>query len=162
MKRVEGQVVFQFVAMPELLDPGRAFERFVSLSMVGRGPSFPRQPSIAPHSPQYPSIDVGQNQVAIRLARPFAPFLQTTAEAMFVFPRHIWEDVADPQTFVEPEAFIGSGAYRLVEYSQEEGTYLFEANPDFFLGAPYVQRIEFVPVSDPILALSNREIAAFD
>ncbi len=105
---------------------------------------------------------VAGNQVAIQLARPFAPFLQTTAEAMFVFPRHVWEDVADPQTFVEPEAFIGSGAYRLIEYSQEEGTYLFEANPDFFLGVPYVRRIEFVPASDPILALSNREIAAFD
>jgi peptide/nickel transport system substrate-binding protein len=105
---------------------------------------------------------VAENQVAIQLARPFAPFLQTTAEAMLIFPRHIWEDVADPSTFVEPEAFIGSGAYRLVEYSQEEGTYLFEANPDFFLGVPYVRRIEFVPVSDPILALSNREIAAFD
>jgi len=108
------------------------------------------------------ATQVAENQVAIQLARPFAPFLQTTAEAMFIFPRHIWEDVADPQTFVEPEAFIGSGAYRLIEYSQEEGTYLFEANPDFFLGAPYVQRIEFVPVSDSILALSNREIAAFD
>jgi peptide/nickel transport system substrate-binding protein len=108
------------------------------------------------------ATQVAENQVAIRLVRPFAPFLQTTAEAMFVFPRHIWEDVTDPQIFVEPEAFVGSGAYRLVEYSQEEGTYLFEANPDFFLGAPYVQRIEFIPVSDPILALSNREIAAFD
>ena len=105
---------------------------------------------------------VGDNQVAIRLARPFAPFLQTVAEALFIFPRHIWQDVADPQAFVEPAAFIGSGAYRLVEYSQEEGTYLFEANPDFFLGQPYVRRIEFVPTSDEILALSSGEIAAFD
>jgi peptide/nickel transport system substrate-binding protein len=108
------------------------------------------------------ATQVGENQVAIQLTRPYAPFLQTTAEAMFVFPRHIWQDVADPPTFVEPEAFVGSGAYRLAEYSQEEGAYLFEANPDFFLGAPYVRRIEFVPVSDSILALSNREIAAFD
>jgi peptide/nickel transport system substrate-binding protein len=105
---------------------------------------------------------VAENQVAIELARPFAPFIQTTAEAMLVFPKHIWEDVADPPAFVDPDAFIGSGAYRLGEYSQEEGTYLFEANPDFFLGVPYVRRIEFVPVSDSILALSNREIAAFD
>ena len=105
---------------------------------------------------------VGGNQVAIKLARPFAPFLQTTAESMLIFPKHIWEDIDDPKTYVEPDAFTGSGAYRLVEYSQEEGTYLFEANPDFFLGAPYVQRIEFVPTSDDILALSNGDIAAFD
>jgi peptide/nickel transport system substrate-binding protein len=105
---------------------------------------------------------VGDKQVAVRLVRPFAPFLQTTAEAMFVFPRHVWQDVADPQAFAEPAAFVGSGAYRLVEVSQEEGTYLFEANPDFFLGMPYVRRIEFVPTSDDILALSNGDIAAFD
>jgi peptide/nickel transport system substrate-binding protein len=105
---------------------------------------------------------VGENQVAVKLVRPFAPFLQTTAEAMFVFPKHIWQDVADPQAFTTPTAFIGSGAYKLVEYSQEEGTYLFEANPDFFLGLPYVRRIEFVPTSDDILALSNGDIAAFD
>ena len=105
---------------------------------------------------------VGDGQVAIKLAEPFAPFLQTVAEALLIFPRHIWQDVADPQAFVEPEAFIGSGAYRLVEYSQEEGTYLFEANPDFFLGMPYVRRIEFVPTSDDFLALSNGDIAAFD
>jgi peptide/nickel transport system substrate-binding protein len=105
---------------------------------------------------------VGENQVAIHLARPFAPFLQTVAEALFIFPRHIWQDVADPQAFAEPGAFVGSGAYKLVEYNQEEGTYLFEANPDFFLGQPYVRRIEFVPTSDEILALSTGDLAAFD
>jgi peptide/nickel transport system substrate-binding protein len=105
---------------------------------------------------------VSDNQVALQLARPFAPFLQTTAESLFIIPRHIWEDVADPRIYTELDAFIGSGAYRLVEFSQEEGTYLFEANPDFFLGVPYVQRIEFVPTSDDILALSNGDVAAFD
>ena len=105
---------------------------------------------------------VNRSQVELTLARPFAPFLQTTAESLLIFPQHIWDRVADPRTYVEPDAFIGSGAYRLVEYSQEEGTYLFEANPDFFLGAPYVQRIEFVPTSDKILALSGGDVDAFD
>ncbi len=103
-----------------------------------------------------------EHQVVIRLSRPFAPFLATTAEALFIFPRHIWEGVEQPQSYAEPEAFVGSGAYRLAEYSQEEGTYRFEANPDFFLGAPYVRRIEFVPAGDELLALMNRDIAAFD
>lgn len=105
---------------------------------------------------------VGDNQVAITLKQPYAPFLQTTAEALFIFPQHIWENVEDPKAYAGPDAFIGSGAYRLVEYSQAEETYLFEANPDFFLGAPYVKRIEFVPTSDNILALINGDIAAFD
>lgn len=105
---------------------------------------------------------VSDNQVAITLVRPFAPFLQTTAESLLIFPRHIWETVEDPQVYTEPDAFVGSGAYRLVEFSQEEGTYLFHANPDFFLGLPYVRRIEFVPTSDEILALSNGDVDAFD
>jgi peptide/nickel transport system substrate-binding protein len=105
---------------------------------------------------------VSENQVAVKLARPFAPFLQTTAESMLIFPRHIWEGVEDPRIYNEAAAFVGSGAYRLVEYSQEEGTYLFEANADFFLGIPYVRRIEFIPTSDDILALSGGDVAAFD
>lgn len=105
---------------------------------------------------------ITENQVALKLTRPFAPFIATTAEAMFILPQHIWENVSDPQTFNEAAAFVGSGAYRLAEYSQEEGSYLFEHNPDFFLGAPYVRSIAFVPSSDELLGLINREIAAFD
>ena len=105
---------------------------------------------------------IDEGQVAIKLRQPYAPFLQTIAEAMLILPKHIWQDVTDPQAFTEPAAFVGSGAYKLVEFSQAEGTYLFEANPEFFLGTPYVRRIEFVPTSDEILALSNGDVAAFD
>jgi len=105
---------------------------------------------------------VSDTQVALTLKQPFAPFIQTTAESLLIFPKHVWESVDDPKTYTEPDAFIGTGAYRMVEYSEAEGTYLFEANPDFFLGEPYVQRIEFVPTSDNFLALINGDIAAFD
>jgi len=105
---------------------------------------------------------LGTNQVAITLKQPFAPFLQTTAEALLIFPRHIWEGVEDVRAYTAPEAFVGSGPYQLVEYSEAEGAYLFEANPDFFLGAPYVRRIEFVPTGDNLLALLNGDIDAFD
>ncbi len=105
---------------------------------------------------------VSDTEVTITLKQPFAPFLQTTAEAVLIFPQHIWKNVEDVKTYAEPDAFIGTGAYRLIEYSEAEGTYLFEANPDFFLGEPYVQRIEFVPTSDNFLALANGDIAAFD
>ncbi|NDJ87128.1 MAG: hypothetical protein GYB66_14715 [Chloroflexi bacterium] len=105
---------------------------------------------------------VGDHQVAITLKQPYAPFLATTAESMLIFPEHIWAEVDDPKTYTEPDAFIGTGAYRMVEYSVAEETYLFEANPDFFLGEPYVKRIEFVPTSDEFLALINRDVAAFD
>ena len=102
------------------------------------------------------------HQVAITLKRPFAPFIQTIAEGMFILPKHIWESVDNPRAFRDNDATIGSGAYRLTDYSQAEGTYRFVANPDFFLGIPYVHQIEFVPVSDELLALKNNQIAAFD
>lgn len=102
------------------------------------------------------------NQVVLTLKRPFAPFIQTIAETMFILPKHIWEKVDDPKTYREKDATIGSGPYLLVEYNQAEGAYLFEANPDFFLGVPYVRRLEFVPTSDNLLALQNGEIGAFD
>jgi peptide/nickel transport system substrate-binding protein len=105
---------------------------------------------------------VSDTEVALTLKQPFAPFIQTTAESLLIFPQHVWENVDDPKTYAEPDAFIGTGAYRMVEYSEAEGAYLFEANPDFFLGEPYVQRIEFVPTSDDFLALINGDIAAFD
>lgn len=105
---------------------------------------------------------VADNQIAIKLVRPFAPFLQSIAETVFIFPKHVWEKVDDPKKFTTPEAVIGSGPYKLVEYNKQEGTYLFEANRDFFLGEPYVQRIEFIPAGDPVLALANGRIDAFD
>lgn len=105
---------------------------------------------------------VADNQIAIKLVQPFAPFLQSIAETVFIFPKHIWEKVDDPKKFTTPEAVIGSGPYKLVEYNKQEGTYLFEANRDYFLGEPYVQRIEFIPVSDSVLALANGKIDAFD
>jgi len=105
---------------------------------------------------------ISDNQVAITLKRPYAPFIQTTAESLFIFPKHIWQEVEDPKTYMEDDAYIGSGAYKLVEFSQEEGTYLFKTNPDFFLGQAYVKEIAFVPTSDDFLAILNSDISAFD
>jgi peptide/nickel transport system substrate-binding protein len=100
--------------------------------------------------------------VEIRLKQPFAPFIATTAESLFMLPAHIWRGVADPRTFTAPEAFIGTGAYRLVAYSEAEGSYLFAANEDFFLGAPYVRSIAFIPSGDAIVALTSGAVDAFD
>ncbi|MGQ9491949.1 MAG: ABC transporter substrate-binding protein [Anaerolineae bacterium] len=117
---------------------------------------------LAPLSDVASVTAVGERQVAIKLKRPFAPFLATIAETVFIIPKHIWEKVEDPKKFTGPEAVIGSGPYKLVQYSKEEGAYLYEANDNYFPGKPYVQRLEFIPVSDVALALANRQIDAFD
>ncbi|MBI4770499.1 MAG: hypothetical protein HY784_08850, partial [Chloroflexi bacterium] len=101
---------------------------------------------------------MSENQVEFKLAQPYAPFLPNTVGALIIIPKHIWEGVADPKAFTGPEAVIGTGPYTLTEYNKEEGAYLFEANHGYFLGDPYVQRIEFVPTSDALLALANGEL----
>ncbi|GAC1327195.1 MAG: ABC transporter substrate-binding protein [Chloroflexota bacterium] len=98
--------------------------------------------------------------VRIVTKRPYAPFLTTVAASIVILPQHIWANVADPRTFTGPTAFVGSGPYRLSQYDAAQGTYLFDANPDFFLGAPFVKRIELVPAPNELIALQQGQIDA--
>lgn len=100
------------------------------------------------------------NAVTIRTRRPYAPFLTAIAASVFILPRHLWAGVADPKQFVGPEAVVGTGPYRLKQYDRTQGSYLFEANSDFFLGEPYVKRLELVPVQNDLLALQQGLIDA--
>ena len=102
----------------------------------------------------------GDDEVTFTLTDPYAAFLTNIAAAMQIIPRHIWEGVEDPRSMRTPEAVVGTGPYRLEEYNQEDGSYLYVANPDFFLGEPAVKRIEFLPVANELLALAEGEIDA--
>jgi peptide/nickel transport system substrate-binding protein len=105
---------------------------------------------------------VDDHTVVMTLARPTPPFLRNVIGVVPIIPRHIWEGVADPKGFTEEAAFIGSGAYRLIEYDKAQGTFLFEANDDFWLGAPYVKRIEMVEVGDQAVALKQGAVHGVD
>jgi peptide/nickel transport system substrate-binding protein len=88
-----------------------------------------------------------EHTVKLYLSRPYAPFFQDVAGAQPILPRHIWENVTLPEEFLEPEAVIGTGPYTLADYSKEHGTYLYEANDDYYLGEPAVGEIRFVKVA---------------
>jgi len=75
-----------------------------------------------------------------------------------IIPKHIWEGIERPKEFTAPEAVIGSGPYRLTHYSKAHGTYRFEAFEDFWGPRQRLRTIEFVPVSEPILAYEKGEI----
>jgi ABC-type transport system substrate-binding protein len=68
--------------------------------------------------------------------------------------------LSDPKQFRDEKALIGSGPYKLKQYNQSDGSYLYEANKDFYLGEPAVKRLEFVPVKDEVLALQQGQIGA--
>jgi peptide/nickel transport system substrate-binding protein len=66
-----------------------------------------------------------------------------------IVPEHIWKDVSEDQVKTykaEPEngqPVVGSGPFRLVEGSAGGATYRFEANPDYWQGAPNIDEVVF-------------------
>ena len=103
------------------------------------------------------SVETAGNDVIVRLEKPHAAMLYNLGITRII-PRHIWEKVTRPKEFTAPEAVIGCGPYRLTQYSKEHGTYRFEANEDFWGPRPRVRVIEYIPVSEPVLAYENQEI----
>ncbi len=97
------------------------------------------------------------NLIKVTLKCPAAAMLDNLGRTR-ILPRHIWEKVENPKTFTAPEAVIGTGPYRLTSYSREHGTYRFEAFDRFWGPKPRVKCIEFIPVSEPILAYEKGEI----
>ena len=95
--------------------------------------------------------------VRVTVRKPTAPMLYNLGLTRII-PKHVWEKVETPKSFTAPEAVIGSGPYRLTGYSKEHGTYRFEAFDRFWGPKPRVRRIEFVPVSEPLLAYERGEI----
>ncbi len=75
-----------------------------------------------------------------------------------MLPKHIWEKIEDPRRFTSPEALIGSGPYRLKEYHKEQGAYQLERFKDYWGPKPKVDIVQFIPVSDSILAFNKGEI----
>lgn len=52
---------------------------------------------------------------------------------------------------------MGSGPYRLADYSREQGTYLYEANENYYRGAPRVKKIKFVKLGPEMSAFALKQ-----
>lgn len=105
---------------------------------------------------------IDENTVKIYLEKPYAPFLNDIACTLPIIPEHIWKDIKEPQNFLGAEAVIGSGPFKLVDYSKTHGTYLYEAYDKYYLGNPGIDRIEFVKISEEMSpsALVRRAVNA--
>ncbi|MDQ3898732.1 MAG: ABC transporter substrate-binding protein [Actinomycetota bacterium] len=105
-----------------------------------------------------PGVDVratGERSVEFRLQAPEATFLQQTLGTMPIVPEHIFSTIADPMTVFDDRTFIGCGAYTLASKNVNADTEAYVAKHDYYLGRPYVQRIEMlgVPDDDELAAL---------
>jgi len=87
------------------------------------------------------------NTVKITLKKDYAPFLDQVAGTLPIMPEHVYEDVSDPANFKGDAALTGTGPFKLVDYDKTQGTYLYEANENYYQGAPRVKQIKFVKVS---------------
>lgn len=81
---------------------------------------------------------------------------------MYILPEHIWKDVTDPMTFTDDAAFIGCGMYKFESYNSAEGTYSYVAFDDYYGPKVAAKKLQFVPVSDGLLAFENGEIDLVD
>ena len=88
-----------------------------------------------------------------------------------IVPEHIWKDVSEKDIksyAAEPtdgQPVVGSGPFRLVEGTAGGSTYKFEANPDYWNGAPHVDEVAFrvFKSADPaVQALIKGEIDFVD
>ena len=100
---------------------------------------------------------VNDHTVKIVVDKPNATLLGRLGNVRII-PKHIWEKVANPKKFNTPEAVIGCGPYVLTEYDKEQGAYKFEAFKDYWGPKPRVDVLQFIPVSDSVLAFNKGEI----
>ncbi|MGI9032721.1 MAG: ABC transporter substrate-binding protein [Acidimicrobiales bacterium] len=101
---------------------------------------------------------VDARTVEIRLDKPIVTFARNVAGQIPIVPKHIWSSIADAKAAQGTDVLVGCGPYRLESHTAGEGTYLYSAFDGYFLGRPFVKRVEFRPVSDDLTALQAGEI----
>lgn len=100
---------------------------------------------------------IDTHTLEMKMERPDVNMLENLA-GVTVIPKHIWETIENPADFLEPEAVIGTGPFQLTGYNKEQGTYQFQANPEYWYAKVAVDTLEFVPVSDEVLSLETGAI----
>ena len=100
------------------------------------------------------------HRVRVQLVRPDNTFAEWTAGALPIVPEHVWSEVSDPAAARDRSILVGSGPYRLESYAGDGGALLYVANDDYFLGRPFVPRLEVTPVGNELTALRAGHVDA--
>ncbi|MEM0937107.1 MAG: ABC transporter substrate-binding protein [Pseudomonadota bacterium] len=97
-------------------------------------------------------------KVRLTAEMPMPNFDRITAADLPIIQKAQWEGVEKPREFTD--IGIGTGPYRLVEYVADQ-FYRFEANENYWKGAPVVKNLDLVMIKDPqvmFTALKTGEI----
>ena len=107
-------------------------------------------------------VATGERSVEFRLDRPDPTFLQFVLGTMPIVPEHVWSKISDPMGTFDKRVLVSTGAYSLASRDETKGTEAYVAKDGYFLGAPYVQRIEMLPVDDALAALRIGQLDGAD
>ncbi len=80
----------------------------------------------------------------INLNEPQAP---VPGQEIPVVPEHVWSEIDNPSEYANDSDVVGSGPYILESYSANEG-FVLKANPDFWRGAPSIDKLQYVYYTD--------------
>lgn len=101
------------------------------------------------------SVEItGDREVTVTLAGPSPAFDEVALADVPIIPQHIWESIENPsEATFDISTNVGSGPLKLVDY-QPEQSYRFEANEDYFRGAPAIDELVVVIFANDTGALS--------
>ncbi len=101
----------------------------------------------------------GPTTVMFQLLKPDAEFFGFGGVgSILIVPKHIWSAIPNAAQQSDPKVLVGSGPYRLESYERSSGAYLYAASDSYFLGRPFVQRLEYRPVGDPLNGIQTGEL----
>jgi len=100
---------------------------------------------------------IDNNTVKFVLVQPISTFIYKMA-GFKIIPEHIYSTVSDPTNYQAPDAVIGTGPYKLAQYNKEQGSYQYVAYDNFWGPKPAIKTVEFIPVSDALIAFEQGQI----
>lgn len=98
--------------------------------------------------PQIDEINIEEDGETVTFECGYAcPSLQTITFAdLPILPEHIWSNVENPRKYTD--LAIGTGPFKLTEYVADQH-YILEANNDYFMGEPSVEKLTLPIITDP-------------
>jgi peptide/nickel transport system substrate-binding protein len=86
-------------------------------------------------------------RVRVTYTQPY--FKALSIWMMGIVPKHIWEQEEDPMTSAYNRQPIGTGPYRLPKPFKVNERITLEANSDYFVHTPHIQRVALHYIPDP-------------
>jgi len=102
-----------------------------------------------------------EHTVVFYLKTPYPAFLDSLSHCpgVLIGPKHIWEDINDPEYYIDEE-FIGTGPFKFVNSISDQYVKM-EANENYHGGEPHVKEVIFRVITNKdsqILALKSGEV----